>query len=324
MDTVINWLLEEDDPSVRYFAMQSLLGDQVTANDIAGAREAIMMRGPVPELLEQQNEDGSWGDPARFYNDKYTGTVWTLLLLAELGADPAHPGVQKGCEFILNHAQNPECGGFSYTMRAKSQTGLFSGVIPCLTGNMVYTLIKLGYLSDPRVQSAIDWIVTYQRTDDGIEHAPQGKVYERYEMCWGKHTCHMGAAKTFKALAAIPFELRRPDVSDKLLQLADYFLKHHIYKKSHQLEEVAKPGWLKLGFPLMYQSDILELLEIFSMLQIKDPRLLDATRVLEDKRCPDGKWKLENTFNGKMRIRIEKKGAPSKWITLKALKILKE
>jgi len=75
---------------------------------------------------------------------------------------------------------------------AKTGDGLASGVVPCLTGNMVYSLIKLGYLEDSRVQGAINWITAYQRADDGIEQEPEGDIYKRYEICWGRHSCHMG------------------------------------------------------------------------------------------------------------------------------------
>jgi hypothetical protein len=133
----------------------------------------------------------------------------------------------------------------------------------------------------------------------------------------------MGAAKALKALAAVPESLRTDELTGKISELTDYFLKHHLYRKSHNLDEIAKPGWLRLGFPLMYNTDILELLGIFASLDQYDPRLDDALSVLVSKRQEDGRWILENTFNGKMQVRIEQKGKPSKWLTLKAMQVLK-
>lgn len=322
-EKVLEWLLEENDPSVRYMTLTTWLGLDIREDEVRQARAALMTSGPVGALLEQQSEDGSWGEINRFYRDKYHGAVWTLLLLAELGADPEDPRVKKACEFVLSVSQEPEEGGFSYDRSAKTGSGLYSGVIPCLTGNMVYALIKLGYLEDPRVQHAIDWICRFQRTDDGDTAPPKGKPYDRYEMCWGTHSCHMGVAKTFKALAAIPENRRSEVVVQTLTEMEDYFLKHHLYKKSHDLEQTSRPGWLRLGFPLMYQTDVLELLGIFADLNHYDPRLEDALKILKDKRTADGLWKLENSFNGKMRVVIEKKGKPSKWLTLKAYRILR-
>lgn len=322
-DQVLKWLLEADNPSVQFLTMRSMLNKPNDDPEVRAAKDAIMEKGPVPEILSRQNDDGSFGVPEKFYRDKYQGTAWVLLLLGELRADPEDHRVKSVCEFILNHSQETEMGGFSYDMSAKTGHGILGGVIPCLTGNMVYALIRLGYLEDPRIQQAIDWIIHYQRTDDGDNEAPQDPFYKRYKMCWGEHSCHMGVAKALKALAVIPADRRTPACAEKITALTDYFLNHHLYKKSHNLAEIARPGWLKLGFPLMYQTDILELAEIFADLKISDPRLNDAIDIIAAKPLKEGRWKLENSFNGKMIVHIEKKSQPSKWITLKALKVLK-
>ena len=83
----------------------------------------------------------------------------------------------------------------------------------------------------------------------------------------------MGAAKAFKALAEIPVEQRSKGVVDTLERGVEYMLKHHIYKRSHNLSKVSKPGWLRFGFPLMYQTDVLEMLGILTSLGCKDERL---------------------------------------------------
>lgn len=103
-DKVIEWLLEEDNPSVRFFTLTKLLGKPITDPEVIKARNEIMRIGVVPEILDKQNIDGSWGIPKRFYLDKYTGTVWTLLILAELGANPEIKEVKNACEFILGHS----------------------------------------------------------------------------------------------------------------------------------------------------------------------------------------------------------------------------
>lgn len=322
-EKVVDWLLEDNNPSVRFLTLTSLLGRSSEDQEVRKAKKAIMEQGIVPEILAKQNDDGTWGVPEKFYKDKYTGTVWNLLILAEMAANPEDQRIKNACEFILKHSQEPEGGGFSYTS-SKTGTGLPSGVVPCLTGNMVYTMIKLGYLDDNRVKKAIEWITRYQRTDDGVENPPVGSPYDRYKMCWGNHSCHMGVAKALKALTAIPPESCSEENTKKIDELVEYFLKHHIYRKSHNLNEISRPGWLKPGFPLMYQTDILELLDIFADLKIRDSRIQDAVEIIKSKEMKDGKWKLANSKNGEMVVNIEKKGMPSKWITLKALKVLKE
>jgi hypothetical protein len=320
---VIEWLLEKENPSVRYFTLTTLLDHPADDPLVMQAKEDIMLDGLVPKILSKQNEDGSWSIPERFYTDKYKGTVWVVLMLAELGAEPKDPQVRKGCEFILAHSQCPENGGFSHMQSAKTTQGLPNGVIPCLSGNMIYALIKLGYLEDARVQSGIAWITKYQRADDGDKIRSKDEPYSRLITCFGKHSCHMGAAKALKGLAAIPEDKLTVDAKAKRDELVEYFLIHHIHKKSHQIDQISRPGWLKFGFPLMYQADVLELSDIMADLKIRDSRLSEAIQTIRDKQDKDGKWNLENSFNGKTIVSVEKKGFPSKWITLKALRVLK-
>ena len=178
---------------------------------------------------------------------------------------------------------------------------------------MVWSLIQLGFLDDPRVDAAINWITHYQRFDDGDVHVPKGWPYDKLTSCFSNHSCHMGVAKALKALVAIPV----------LEAGAEYWLIHHIHKKSHDLSQVSKPSWLKFSFPLMYQTDALEILDILTALGYTDERMQEALDILVSKQDDDGRWNLERTFNGRFQTNIEQKGKPSKWITLKALTVLK-
>ena len=318
----IEWLLEKENPSVSYYTLTELLSKSKQDNEVISAKEEIMKTGVVPQIMRMQNEAGYWGEPRRFYTSKYSGTVWQLMILAELGADPENIQIKKAAEFILENSQDVESSGFSYRRSLKSGGGTHGDVVPCLTGNMIWSLIKLGFLEDERVKKGLEWICRYQRSDDGILETPSGWPYDRYQMCWGKHTCHMGAVKSLKALSAIPVDKRNELTKDKIKTLAEYILIHHIYKKSHELNKTSKPGWLKLGFPLMYQTDILEILGILTDLGYHDPRMSEAISILKAKQNNEKRWKLENSFNGKMIIDIEKQGKSSKWITFKALNIL--
>ena len=322
-DDTIEWLLEKENPSVRFFTQTKLIGLLGSDPEVTETRRDIMKVGIVPEILNRQHEEGYWGLPEKFYTDKYKGTVWQLMFLAELGANGKNDRIRKAVEFILENSQEPESGGFSYRTSEKVGGGIRSGVVPCLTGNMVWSMIQLGYMDDSRVKRGIDWICKYQRSDDGIHNPPKGWPYDRYEMCWGKHTCHMGVVKALKALAAIPEEKRPEAAHDKIRSLSEYILIHHVYKKSHALDEISRPGWLKPGFPLMYQTDILEILEILTDLGYHDPRMQDAVEIIRKKQNVDKRWKLENSFNGRMLENIELKGKNSKWITIKALYVLK-
>ncbi len=318
-----DWLLEYDNPSVRYLTLKDILEKPESDPEVSEARKAIMINGVVPHILARQEAGGYWDKPDKFYVAKYKGTVWQIVILAGLLADKHDKRIKKTCEFLLENSQDYESGGFSMHSRARTGGGRHSEVIPCLTGNMVLSLIRFGYMDDPRVQRAINWITTYQRFDDAISESPQGWPYDIYEMCWGKHTCHMGAIKALKALSEIPGDKRTQNVQRTIEDGVEYMLKHHIYKRSHNLARISKPGWQRFGFPLMYQTDVLEILGILTKLEYRDERMQEAVDLVVSKQDAFGRWKLANAFNGRFHIDIEEKGRPSKWITLNALSVIK-
>ncbi|MSP12377.1 MAG: nitrogen fixation protein NifH [Chloroflexi bacterium] len=316
------WLLEAENPSVRYFTLVDLLDRPADDPEVLNARAAIMQSGLVPIILARQAPGGHWGRPEDFYmRSKYSGTVWQLITLGELGADGTDPRVRQACEFILEVAQDRQSGAFAY-LGNSAEGGEHDNVLPCLTGNMVWRLIRLGCLSDPKVQSGIRWITTYQRFDDRIAHAPQGWPYLR-ERCWGRHTCHMGAVKALKALAEIPPGQRSAEINATIERGAAYLLQHHLYKRSHNLSRVAKPAWLQLGFPLMWNIDVLEMLDILTRLGYRDERMQAVVDLVMAKQDQQGRWLLEQSYNGRCQVNIERLGQPSKWLTLRALRVLK-
>jgi prenyltransferase beta subunit len=217
-----DWLLETDNPSVRYFALTELLEKPETEPEVIAAKNEIMHIGIVSKILGKQSDQGHWEAPDRFYIAKYKGTVWQLIILAELGADGSDKRIKKACEFILENSQDHESGGFSVWHSARTGGGRHSGVIPCLTGNMVWSLTKFGFLEDSRVELGINWITKYQRFDDGIEHVPKGWPYDKATSCFSNHSCHMGVVKALKALAAIPFHKRSGDVKSTIEAGAEY------------------------------------------------------------------------------------------------------
>lgn len=317
------WLLEENNPSVRYFTLLQICGRPENDADVRAARQAIQRSGMVPAMLALQQEPAYRDAYPRFYTNKYKGLVWSLITLAELGAE-RNAQIAEQCEYLLKFSQDTNDGGFAQNASAKAGGGRISEVIPCLTGNMVWILIRFGYLGDPRLQKGIDWLTRYMRFNDGTEVDPQVPPYDRYEMCWGRHTCHMGVVKALKALAAIPPEQRTNAIDDTIQKAAEFMLLHHIYRRSHDTAKTAKPGWLKFGFPLMYQTDALEIFDILAGLGIRDRRMDDAFRLILSKQDDMGRWNVENVYNSdRLLIPFGPQGAPSKWLTFRAVRAIK-
>jgi hypothetical protein len=315
---VLDWLLEENDPAVRLYALTRLCGEAADSPSAAKARKALMKSGPAAEILALQGPEGFWGEGPDFYRNKYGGTTWQVLMLAELGAEGSDKRIRAACEYLFAHSWEPESGGFSADPAA-SGGGRPGMVIPCLTGNMARGLIDLGFGADERVAKAVEWIARWQRADDGGAREPSGGPYDRLTTCFGDHSCFMGVVKSLKALAAVPPKERSKAVKAKIAVLVEFVLVHRVHKKSHDLSMVSKPGWLKFGFPLMYQTDALEMLCILAELGLRDERASDAADAVEAARGADGRWRMANSFNGKTLVDIERKGEASKWITARAL-----
>ncbi|MGE4584642.1 MAG: nitrogen fixation protein NifH [Sphaerochaeta sp.] len=320
---LLPWLLEESNPSVRYYTLTDLLGLPEDDVQVAASHKQIMESGYVPALLEVMQREAYRNRYPYFYTDKYKGLVWSLLTLAEHGCELTAQ-VKAQCEYMFEHAQEPIDGGFSMHASARQGGGRMTEVIPCLTGNMAWALIKFGYQEDARLQKALDWLVRFSRFNDGEEQEGVPSPYDRYEMCWGKHTCLMATVKMLKAFAEIPAGMRSPEIQATMDRGIAFLLAHHIYKRSHARMKVSKPGWLHFGYPLMYQTDILEILDILTTLGIKDARMDEAIEVVVSKQDEEGRWRLENTYGSeRLLIPIGEKGQQSKWLTLRALRVLK-
>jgi hypothetical protein len=305
------WLLEPSNPSVRYYTLTDILDLPPWHPQVQEARAAILTGGVVPRILARQSSGGYWGKPENFYlHSKYRGTVWQLLVLAEHGATVEDGRVRRACEFILDRSQHAESGGFAY--RCAARGGDPDKILPCLTGNMVWALIRLGYGCEERVMRGVEWIARYQRFDDSVEQPPEGWPYDGLERCWGKHTCHMGVVKALKALAEIPPEHRTESVKSTLASGAEYLLRHSIYRRSYGRHRVAMKEWLLFGFPLMWNTDALEILGILTRLGYRDPRMREAVDLVISKQDSQGRWKLQSTFNGRFVVNIERSGHPSK------------
>ncbi|NTU78441.1 MAG: hypothetical protein HGA45_03415 [Chloroflexales bacterium] len=109
-----------------------------------------------------------------------------------------------------------------------------------------------------------------------------------------------------------------------LAQGAQFLLRYDLAQASYPFTDHVSASWFRLGFPLSYWSDLLETLAVLVALGYgPDSRLAATYRWLLDKQDAEGRWKLENTLNGKMWSDIERKGQPSKWVTLRALRVIK-
>jgi hypothetical protein len=318
----IDWLLETDEanPGVRYFALRDLLGLPEADAEVRAARNAIMRNGPVPRILDAQEPMGEWVKPGSGYSPKYRSTTWSVLFLAELGADQDEPRVRKGCQYLLEHSL-ASSGAFSAYQK------LFpSGAVHCLNGNLLFALQRLGFGDDPRVQAAIEWLARATTGEPPIQYYASGTAGPGFAcgVNLGK-PCGWGANKTIRGLLQIPLEKRTPLVERALEAGANFLLSRDPAVADYPYTERVSSTWFKLGFPLSYWSDVLETVaNLVALGYGNDPRLARALEWIAAKQDDQGRWKLENSLNGKMWVDIEAKGRPSKWVTLRAIRVFKE
>ena len=325
----IPWLLEPDkfQPAIRYFTLRDIAGCNQDSSEIQEARTAIMSTGPVPKILNAQKQEGYWSKPGPGYSPKYQGTVWQVIFLAQLGADGAHPAVRAACEYVLCHSIASH-GGFSVN-------GTPSTFIHCLAGNLGAALIDLGWLGDQRLQSALEWQAR-MITGTGIADSKSKNTSERYYAytpgplfaCGpnGGLPCAWGGVKAMLALSKVPPPLRTQTMNSAIDQGLEFLFSHDPAVADYPFGFGNKPSssWFKFGYPIGYVTDVLQNLEVLvAMGQANCPRLAHALEMVESKQDSQGRWKMEYSLNGKMWADIEKKGQPSKWVTLRAVRVLK-
>jgi hypothetical protein len=311
----VTWLLEADEPSVRVRVLEGLLDRPHIDSDLIAARREIGTKGWAEGLLRLQLPDGQWVTPGtsmeELYRPKYVVTNWCLLALAELGATRSDPRVVKGAELLLRRASDPSddnLGG--------------EGSEVCFTGNCVRMMTRFGYGDDPRIVRSIDWLVSAQKEDGGWH-------------CFPSTTGTLDAWEALAAFAALPSERRTPAVRSSIDRGLEFFL------ESGLLREGPDPyaPWLRLHYPTHYYYDALVGLEIVTSLgRADDRRLGPALDWLESKRNPDGRWNLDSLhpdlevgpeyLGGGVRspyfpMGFEHPGRPSRWITLRALEVLR-
>jgi len=287
--------------------------------EVQETKQAIMNSEPVTSILTAQNPEGYWVHEEDMYLPKYNATTHQLLIMAEHGATRT-PQIEKGIEQVYRFQRN---SGHFLTKLPKSQRGYESTVKDgcCFDGNVLYYLNHFGYLDDPRTQRLLDFIYDYY---DDQNAGWKCRAYPINPDGVFPVNCYMGAMKILKAFSMIPEEKRSPRMKQIIKQETEKILENriHWYLRNPDGTRKEKAGWKRFGYPLFYQSDILEIMMMLTRLGVKDDRMNEAVELIRDNQQKDGLWLMKDTFNGKMWVEIEEKNKPSKWVTLRALYVL--
>ncbi|MBN2117753.1 MAG: hypothetical protein JW730_14350 [Anaerolineales bacterium] len=322
------WLLEPENPGVRYLALRDLFDLSSDDRELKSARKAAHKEGPIAEILSKMNKEGYWVKPGPGYNPKYSSTVWSIILLAQLGASVKEDKrIEQACKYLLD--QMAEGGQFTTT-----SSGAPSGTVDCLQGNLCWSLMEMGY-DDPRLKSAYEWMARTV-TGEGIAPAEDKDASVRYYAykcgpmfaCGAnnKLPCAWGGVKVMLAFSQLPVRGRTPLIRKAIQQGIDFFFSIDPATAKYPSGFANQPSgnWWKFGFPVFYVADVLLIAEMLASLGYgSDPRLSNTLNLIRDKQDSEGRWSLEYDYAGKTWIDFGKKKQPNKWVTLRALRVLK-
>lgn len=323
------WLLEPNTPGVRYLALRDLMGG-VDKQELQRARTAAHRRGPIATILKAMDKQGFWVKPGPGYSPKYHSTVWSLITLAQLGASiHEDKRVATACTYMLDHGMAE--GGQFTTL----SSGAPAGTVDCLQGNMCWALRQLG-CEDPRLDKAFDWMA---RTVTGEGMAPPEEVdaprrYYSYKCgpnfaCGinGGLPCAWGAVKVMLAFSSLPHKKLTPVIKRALRQGVKFWTEVEPSTALYPFAYGDRPNrnWWKLGFPVFYVTDLLQLTEAAACLGYgRHPWLKLTLDFIRSKQDRQARWAMEYDYlRGKLWVDFGPRGQPNKWVTLRALRVLK-
>jgi len=321
------WLLDPETPPVRAATLQRLLDRPTDDPDVISARAAAMACDPIAAILAAQSAQGWWVKPGPGYAPKYTGTVWSLIFLDQLGADPADEGIRRACEYVLRMTPTTS-GGLGCSGSHKESSPPPSSVLHCLNGNLLRALIGFGHLDDPRVQSAISWAARGVTGQDAPRYYASGTTGPGFGCAANEaQPCAWGAAKEMLALARIPESVRSPEVQAAIDVGVEFLFSQDPARADYPMgwgNTTPSSSWFKLGFPSGYVADVLQVLEALAELRYAhDDRLAASFDWLVGQQDANGRWLNRYAYNRKTWVDVERQGAPSKWVTLRACTVLR-
>ncbi len=321
------WLLEKEEPGPRYLALRDLLDCPADDPDLSAARLAAHREGPIAAILAQMADEGYWHTAGAGYGPKYQGTVWSIITLAQLGAQASlDERISRACAYLLDHAL--ASGGQISTSSAPS------GTADCLQGNLCAAMLDLGF-EDPRLDAAFEWMA---RTVTGEGVAPIEDRQAKIRYYAGKRgplfacgannglSCAWGGVKVMIAFGRLPAPRRTPLIERAIEQGVQFLLSVDPVDATYPTGYSDKPSgnWWKFGFPVFYVTDLLQNVEALVALGYgHDPRLAKALAFIREQQNESGRWALNYDYTGKTWIDFGKKKQANKWVTLRALRVLK-
>jgi len=301
---VVRWLLDSD-PSIRWQVKRDLTGDPVEV--VAAERSRVAAHGWGARLLGLQQPDGNWGDGPWVFRS-WASTMETLMLLREMGLDPANPQARKAIDLVRDKSDwGPEHG----------HSPFFEGEVePCINGRVLACGAYFGEASD----RLVDRLLGEQLQDGGwnCDAPPSMRSSFNSTICVLE-----GLLEYEKAKGATS------EVTDARLRGQEYLLERKLFRslatgKVIDRDRKCDCDWRELSFPTHWHYDVLWGLDYLRKAGVgPDERAAEAVDLVAAKQHHDGRWRLDNRHAGNVHFNMEgRKGTASRWNTLRALRVL--
>ncbi len=308
MDPVIEYLLSGD-PAIRWQVMRDLVG--APDDEVAAERARVATEGWGAQLLAEQADDGrwdggtyrpGWADESRPFFDAWTATHFALQSLVEFGLDPASPQAQRAVVLVRDNVRW-EYDGSPY----------FDGEVePCINGMALTAGV---YFGQP-VSRVVDTLLSRHLPDGGWN-------------CWAQDA---SAVSSFHSTVCVLEGLRAlsaagggTDATRAAVAAGETYLLERGLLRRKSTGEVVDPRFTMLSYPVRWYYDVLRGLDYFRVADRRDERLSEAVELLRSKRGEYGLFPYENCHQGPSLIEMEAEaeGYPSRWVTLRALRVLR-
>ncbi|HEX7060419.1 MAG TPA: hypothetical protein VF200_00510 [Woeseiaceae bacterium] len=305
-DSVIGWLLDSD-PSVRWQVLRDLTA--ASAGEVAAERARVATEGAGARLLARQGALGCWGGTA--WNRGWDSTMHVLLLLREMGLDPASKEARRATSLVSEHVTWEGCGP-----PETQQNPFFAGEVePCINGQVA----AVGAYFGRDMGRIVDRLLSEQLPDGGW-NCEEASVRSSFNTT----ICVLEALLEHEHAVG-----GRADVSAARRRGEEYLLERRLFRRKSTgevIERDRKSGasWTHFAFPTWWHYDVLRGLDHLRRAGVEpDERAAEAVELVLSKRNADGTWPLDTLYPGRMPIETgEQEGRSSRWITLRALRVL--
>lgn len=299
---IIEWLLKGD-VAIQYQVYRDLLG--VDRKDL---QHGIAHTGWGQQFLSKRNPNGHWGD--RFYQPKWISTHYTLLDLRNLNLDPDNEIIKETIQSVLEMGK-AEDGGIPLGPSTLQHSDV------CVNG-MFLNYASYFNTAEKKLCSIVDIILN--------ETMPDGGFNCRTTRSGAKHSSLHSTISVLEGLHEFQksrYNYRMNDILRAKERAKEFILLHRLYL-SDRTGEIINKGFLRLSYPSRWKYDILRALDYFQYAGSKrDNRMEEAIGILQKKRTKNGTWNMQAAHPGQVHFTMEKAGKPSRWNTLRAMRVLK-